>query len=63
MRGEKGAQSVVVELPAVVSLEASNRAAELCVNVCMKTNQSGKNIRLVAQGECPNKMSIIIKNH
>lgn len=54
---------MVVELPAVVSLEASNRAAELCVNVCMKTNQSGKNIRLVAQGECPNKMSIIIKNH
>lgn len=39
---------MVVEFLAVVSLQTQNRMTKLSANVCMKANDGGQDIRLVA---------------
>lgn len=53
---------MVVELFAIVCLQASNRSAELSANESMKTNECGEHLRFLTQGKGPNKVGVIIKN-
>ena len=46
----------VVELFAIVSLNAHDRTLKLCLHKGMKGDDSRKNIRLVSQRKCPHKM-------
>jgi hypothetical protein len=63
IRQEERAQCVIVEFPAIISLQASNGSAELSTNIGMKANDSGQDFRFISQWKRPNIMGMIIKNH
>jgi hypothetical protein len=54
---------VVVELTSVVTLQGTDRAAELGGDPCEEVCESGESVRLQSQGKSPKKMGIIVQNH
>lgn len=63
MCGEERTHGMVIELLAVVSLNAADRSAELCLDKGMKAQKRRQRIRLMAKGECPCLMRMIIQYH
>jgi hypothetical protein len=51
----------VNELSPIIGLKTAHRRTELCVSVSSELNNMFMNFRFMAQGECPTKMSKIIK--
>ena len=60
---QEGDSGTVNELSPIIGLKTAHRRTELCVSVSSELNNMFMNFRFMAQGECPTKMSKIIKYH
>ena len=63
MRRKKIADSDVVKLLAVVSLQGENGTTELCGDIGIKSGECGKSVGLATKRKCPHIMSKIIQYH
>jgi hypothetical protein len=58
---QEGSGGTINELSAIVGLKTAHRRVELCVSVSSELNNVFMSLRFMTQGECPTKMSKIIK--
>jgi hypothetical protein len=58
---QEGGGGTVNELSAIIGLKTAHRRAELCVSVSSELNNMFMSLKFMTQGECPTKMSKIIK--
>jgi hypothetical protein len=58
---QEGDSGTVNELSPIIGLKTAHRRTELSVSVSSELNNMFMNFRFMAQGECPTKMSKIIK--
>jgi hypothetical protein len=63
MSSKERSSAGIVEFFAIVSLEAEDWALELCDDESVERDESGKNVRFVANRECPSEMGEIIQQH
>jgi hypothetical protein len=62
MRGGEGVEFVVVELTTFVTLYRRKRQINLCMGESVKRGKHGVGIGFLAERNCPQKVSKIIKN-
>ena len=58
---QEGGSGTVSELDPIIGLKTAHRRAELCVSVSSELNNMFMSLKFMTQGECPTKMSKIIK--
>jgi hypothetical protein len=58
---QEGSGGTINELSAIVGLKTAHRRVELCVSVSSELNNVFMSLRFMTRGECPTKMSKIIK--